>query len=119
MLGLDLDSWNNLMLISLTIAALAAVVLAVATTAVIRLQKEESIEAGVKIAEANKRAAEASLATEQLRQQMAPRRLNDHAFLKELEKKPKPKELEILYLKDDGECFQLAMAFMIILHKAE
>ena len=125
MLGLDLDSWNNLMLISLIITALAAVVLAVSTTAAIRLQKQESLDAGIRIAEAkegaakaNERTAQAELQLEQLRLQMAPRRINEPAFLKELKGKPKPKEVEVLYLRDDAECFHLASAFMILLHNS-
>lgn len=42
MLGLDLNSWNNLMVAFLTIGALAAAVVVVSTYAVIRLQNAEA-----------------------------------------------------------------------------
>jgi len=42
MLGLDLNSWNNLVVIFLGIGALAAIVVGISTYAVIRLQKAES-----------------------------------------------------------------------------
>jgi hypothetical protein len=70
MFGLDLDTWNSVMLVSLAIAALGAVAVVVSTTVVIKLQKQEAndtaeafsqykIEAGIKIAEATEGAANA------------------------------------------------------------
>jgi hypothetical protein len=50
---------------------------------------------------------------------MAPRRINEAAFLKEIEGKAKPREVEVLYLRDDPECFHLAFAFMVLLHNAD
>lgn len=94
MFGLDLLSWEQLMLWSLAGAALAAVFVVVATTAVLRLQKVEAADAkrefeaykmdvGAKIAEANARAAEANekaeeerLARVRLETKLAPRRLS-------------------------------------------
>jgi hypothetical protein len=73
MWGLDLDSWNLALLGSLGFAALAAFALVVSTNAVIRLQKAAEsatkdefdrykLDADKKIAEAEARANEASLA---------------------------------------------------------
>jgi hypothetical protein len=45
MLGLSLHSWENVMLIFLGVAALAAAVVGVSTYAVVQLQKQESAEA--------------------------------------------------------------------------
>lgn len=90
MLSLDLDSWNLVMLVSLGVAAIAAVAVVISTTIVIKLQKQEAmdsaeafaqykVDAGVRIAEAsegaakaNERAAEANLELERLK---APRSL--------------------------------------------
>jgi hypothetical protein len=70
MLGLSLDIWENAMLISLGITALAAVLTGISTYAVSRLQKVEAeaaraeldkykLEAGRQIADANARGEEA------------------------------------------------------------
>jgi hypothetical protein len=84
MLGLSLHNWENVMLIFLGVAAIAAVFVGISTYAVVRLQKVESeyarksleeykLEAGGKISEANARAAEANLEIERLK---APRSLS-------------------------------------------
>ena len=73
MLGLDLDSWNNLMVSALAVAALAAIVVGISTYCVIKLQKKESIEASIKISEANERTAKAELELAKLK---APRFLS-------------------------------------------
>ncbi|MBM3731902.1 MAG: hypothetical protein FJW24_00300 [Acidimicrobiia bacterium] len=94
MLGLDLDSWNDVMVASLAIGAAAAVVVLMATFAVIRLQKAESAAAkdeferyklavSVDIAGANERAAEANkiaegekLARHKIEEKIRPRVLS-------------------------------------------
>jgi hypothetical protein len=65
-------------------------------------------KANASIAEANARAKEAELKAERLRQQVRQRHLNGEQFLKILEGKPKA-PVEILFMKDDGEAFQLAL----------
>lgn len=47
MLGLDLDTWNTLMISGLILAAVAAVVIGLSTWLVIKLQKSEAINAAV------------------------------------------------------------------------
>lgn len=42
MLGLDLNSWNNIMVASLAFGALAAVIVGVSTYVIIKLQKVEA-----------------------------------------------------------------------------
>jgi hypothetical protein len=47
MLGLSLDTWNNIMLSSLGIAAVAAAIVGISTYAVVQLQKQDSLEAKI------------------------------------------------------------------------
>jgi hypothetical protein len=49
----------------------------------------------------------AELKLERLRRQVAPRRLNREAFFKAIEGQPKARG-EIMYLRDDPECFDEA-----------
>jgi|SRR5580704_11078636 hypothetical protein len=58
MLGLDLDSWNNLMVASLAFGAFAAVFLGIATFIVIKLQKAESEAANTRVHELEKESQE-------------------------------------------------------------
>jgi hypothetical protein len=58
-----------------------------------------------RIAEANARALEAGLALEKFK---APRQLKGDEFVKALEGKPKA-PVEIVFVRDDPECWQLAM----------
>lgn len=89
--GLDLHSWETIMVLSLVVAGIAAVVVGFSTFLVVKLQRQEvkatadafaqyKIDAGVKIAEAsegaakaNERAAEANLALEKFK---APRSIS-------------------------------------------
>jgi hypothetical protein len=74
----------------------------------IRDADERIKSADVSIAEFNARAKEAELKLEQLRDKLKPRAINGDVFLKALEGKPKA-PVEILFVRDDPECFQLAM----------
>lgn len=65
-----------------------------------QLEKEAEI--------ARARANEAELKLEQLRERIRPRSINGEAFLKSLNGKPKA-PVEIVFTRDDAECFQLAM----------
>jgi hypothetical protein len=78
MLGLGLDSWNNIMIASLAFGALAAVIVGVSTYVIIRLQKAEAAATAEEfsryklateksISDANARAAEAQLALEKFK----------------------------------------------------
>lgn len=130
MLWLDLDSWNDVLIISLALAALAAIVVGTATFAVIRLQRIEEIatkteferyklESGERIsnaetrsAEANERAAvadqkaaEAALALELFR---TPRVLTDEQLRRIVEKvspfRGQPFSMGVF---NDAECIDL------------
>jgi hypothetical protein len=91
MLGLDLDSWNGLMLISLAFAAVAACAVGLTTFSVVKLQKaaeEEAkynfeaykLEAAQTIAESRKETAEANARAIEAKLELAkfrePRRLS-------------------------------------------
>jgi hypothetical protein len=59
------------------------------------------------LAASAERVAAAELKTEQLRRQLGPRQLQRSIFLKEIAESPKA-HVDILYLRDDPECFDLA-----------
>ena len=129
MLGLALASWNTLMLVSLGLAALAALAIFITSRAVIVLQDQEvkdnaeiferyKLETGERISEANARQKEAELKLEQLRKQMGPRQAEVATFLKALEGKPKA-PVEIMFPKEDGEAFMLALQFRDLLRSAK
>lgn len=118
MLGLELHTWEEIMVWSLGIAALSAVAVVVSTRVVVLLQREENRIAGVRVAEATERATDAELKLEELRARMAPRRLNESAFLSELKGKPAA-PTEVMYVGDDPESFQLAWQFVRLLAEAK
>jgi hypothetical protein len=69
--------------------------------------KADIAKANVQIAEANARALEAELRLEQLRKDLGPRQLQRDVFIKEVKGQPTA-HVEIMYLQDDPECFDLA-----------
>lgn len=69
-------------------------------------------------AEAKRRQADAELRLEQLKKQVAWRHIRADEFLKVLQGSPKPTIVKILYLRDDPECWSLAMEFLDVLTKA-
>jgi hypothetical protein len=94
MFGIDLHGWEQVMTLSLMTAGIAAVVVALSTTMVVKLQRQEANaaeailakykeKAGMEIAESNLKASEAIQTAEaerlerlKLEAQIAPRRLN-------------------------------------------
>jgi hypothetical protein len=66
---------------------------------------------------AKKEAAVATLKFEELRRQVAPRNINRDPFLKALAGQPK-NPVEIMYLRDDPECFDVAQQFWRALQDA-
>ncbi|UQR67319.1 hypothetical protein [Bradyrhizobium sp. C-145] len=137
------------MLISLGFAALAAVAVGIATTAVVRLQhleaeeatrqleaykseaatkisaadakgqtaEAEAAKAQAQIEEARARQKEAELKLEQLRKQIAPRRLNREEFISDLSTQPKA-PTEVMYLRDDPESFEFAQEIAFAMQEA-
>ncbi len=113
--GLELHAWEHWLLVGLVVAAIGAVGGALATYAVIKLQRAESAQtkkelieyqtaaaaqtatANENAAKANERAATAELKAEQIREQMAPRRFNEDAFLAYLAGKEKWPVVELWY----------------------
>jgi hypothetical protein len=86
MFGLNLHGWENAMVFSLAIAAIAAAFVGISTYVVVLLQREAlkdnseefekyKTEAGTKISEATARAAEANARAEELKAQLAWREL--------------------------------------------
>jgi len=64
--------------------------------------------ANARISEADARTKEAELKLEQLRERLRQRHIKGESFLKILEGKPKA-SVEILFVRDDGEAFQLSL----------
>jgi hypothetical protein len=73
--------------------------------------------AQARIAEADARSKEAELKLEQLRERLRPRQIKGSSFLKILEGKPKA-PVEILFVRDDGEAFQLSLQIRDFLKQA-
>ena len=82
-----------------------------------RLSDEAISKANASIADANARAKEAEFKLEQVRERMRARHLKRDSFLKILEGKPKA-PVEILFIKDDGEAFQLSLEIRDLLKQA-
>lgn len=123
MLGLDLDSWNSVMLLALGAAAIAATVVGISTYCVIQLQKQESIDASLEMArikkdsdEAHKKTIEAQLQLEQLKRQVGPRHLNRETFLGALIGEVTG-QVEVLYSRDDAEAMELAQQIALALEE--
>lgn len=74
-IGFDLHAWETAMVVSLIFAGIIAIAVAVSTWAVVTLTRESVVESNVKIADSNKRAAEAMLELEKLRKETSPRRI--------------------------------------------
>jgi hypothetical protein len=116
MFGLSLHAWENVMVGSLAFAAFAALVVGIATFAVVKLQRQEiaaskdeleryKLDAGQAIAEAGARAAEANLALEKFK---APRQIKGAEFVRALAGKPKA-PVEIVFVRDDAESWALSL----------
>jgi len=85
-----------------------------------RLTEEALTESNLKIAEATARQKEAELQLEKLRTQARPRHLtiDGDAFIGALAGKPSA-PVEIMFPKDDGEAFLLAIGLRDLLRKAK
>ncbi len=70
--------------------------------------RRDAAKAQASIAEAKARQKEAELKLEQLRIQVGPRHLQARIFISALAGKPKA-PVEIMFLKDDGDAFRLAL----------
>lgn len=134
--GYSVASWDKLGIWALVIGAILGVVALlltaasayvlyrVADTAQVALEDEsrtakiEIAEANAKIAEAGARQKEAELKLEQLRRQVAPRQLQRDKFINDLLGQPSA-PVEIMYLMDDPECFDLAQQIWRALEDAK
>ncbi|EIM99590.1 hypothetical protein WQE_18179 [Paraburkholderia hospita] len=78
------------------------------TSSMIQRDSDERISAAkADAAKSNAAAADAALRLEQLRRQVGPRQLQREIFLNDLRGQPSS-HVEIVYLRDDPECFELA-----------
>jgi hypothetical protein len=69
------------------------------------------------LAASAERTAAAELKTEQLRKELGPRHLQRAIFLREIAESPRAR-VEIMYLRDDPECFDLAQQIWRVLEDA-
>lgn len=143
--GLDLHGWEQLMLVSLGFAALAAVFVTVTTGAVIRLQKQEAAqanselerykaEAAAEVGKAHERIAELSTQGEALKRSTAeanaraseanlslqrlkmPRMLDPEPLKVGLAGVRPPSIIDILYVEECSDCFMLASMLHAVLN---
>lgn len=133
--GYSVETWDRLCVVGIWIAAIAgaAAVFAGLFTGIVghQLSVISAREADEKIAAANARGAEAQrlaaasneraqlaeLKLEQLRRDVGPRQLNRTAFIAALTQQPS-EPVEIAYLRDDPECFDLAQQLRRALEEA-
>jgi hypothetical protein len=130
MFGLSLESWNTIMLVSLGVGAIAAFAVVVSTSAVIKLQKQESTDASLafeqyklgvarQTAGLEKEAAVARLETEKLKEVVAWRTLPTETA-SELEKilAVNPGSVNLRYSDGDPESLYFAIQISQILSQA-
>jgi hypothetical protein len=128
-LGHNGDWWDFWLIVSAFVAVAVAAAIGFTTAGSLVSHKREAragesafdrykLETGKQIAEATARQKEAELKLEQLRQKMGPRRIDSETFLKALEGKPKA-PVEIMFPRENGEAFQLAMQFRDLLRVAK
>ena len=79
-----------------------------AAEAVGQAAQADIAKANAQIADSTARSKEAELKLEQLRERMKPREIKGERFLKLLEGRPKA-PVEVVFVRDDPECFRLAM----------
>ena len=114
--GFSLHGWEDVMRGSLAAVGVFGLIVGLATWFVVKLQRAElteskaefesfKLESGKQIAEANARAVEAQLALEKYK---APRTIDGPAFVAALAGKPRA-PVEIVFVRDNPECWQLAM----------
>jgi F0F1-type ATP synthase epsilon subunit len=133
--GFSLETWDRWSVWAMWVAAISGgiAVLAGLFTGYVghRIAEIAQRESDVKIAQANaqgeeakklaaqsnEKAVAAELRLEELRRQVAPRQLDRAVFLDVLRDQPSTR-IEILYLRDDPECFNLAQQFWAALKDA-
>lgn len=126
--GYSIEFWNRTMTVAIWIAFISAAIGGTAGlfTGVVGQQlaaiseREAATQiaaANAKSAEANEKAKVAELKLEQLRRDVGPRQLNRAGFLSALAGQPSA-PVEIFYLRDDPECFELAQQVRVALTDA-
>lgn len=82
------------------------------------IQESELEHMRLETAQATQKQTEAALRLEQLKKQVAWRHIPADEFLKALQSGPKARMVNILYLRDDPECWCLAKEFLDVLNRA-
>ncbi len=115
--------WATVILIACTVVSGAG---ALITGDIISRRQEAKLRqfdkdltgAKTELGKQQERAAEAELRLEELRRHVAPRHVQRDVFLKAVEGQPKAR-VEIMYLRDDPECFELAQEIWRVLQAAQ
>lgn len=103
--------WSNWVLIAALIVGVAA------TYGIVVSGNVKEFALKREMAASNERAAAAELETQQIKQRIAPRFMKREPFLNALKGQPKGK-VEMLYLRDDPECFEVAQNIALLLQEA-
>ena len=115
----DVFFWANWLLVgALILGVLATGAIVVSGNIRDRELKRELKEKDESIANANAQTKEAELKLEELRREVGPRRINREVFQKAIEGDIKA-PVEILYLRDDPECFDVAQQIWQLLRDAK
>jgi len=120
--GKPVEFWDAASVVLMWIAGVATAVAAVTGFTGSLISREVSVrtqrDSDEKISSTNAVAAEANLKLEQLRRTVAPRTLDGDAFLAHLDGVP-PRPVEIMYLRDDPETYNLAFSIFFLLSQAK
>lgn len=115
----DIFYWANWALVgALILGVVATCAIVVSGNDRDRALKKELKDKDESIANANARTKEAELKLEELRRQVGPRHVNRDAFLNSIQGDIKGK-VEILYSRDDPECFEVAQQLWQLLITAK
>ena len=111
--------WGNWALLgALILGVIATFAIVVSGNDRDRALKQELKDKDESIAKANARTKEAELKLEELRREVGPRRVNRQVFLNAIKGDVKG-QVEILYLRDDPECFDVAQQIWRLLIDAK
>ena len=119
---MSLESYKLLLeIISIVAVGISVVAGALALVVGNSINKTQAVQVRkfkIDLATQQGRAAEAELKLEELRRHVAPRHVQRSVFLKAIEGQPKAR-VEIMYLRDDPECFELAQEIWRVLQDAQ
>ncbi|HWW05064.1 hypothetical protein [Collimonas sp.] len=105
----ELSTWVGV--VALTIGVVCSALIAISGKI-----RDDSLK--LELSASAERVAAAELKTEQLRKQLGPRQIQRDLFLKAIEGQPQA-HVEIVYLRDDPECFDVAQQIWRVLQDAK